>query len=298
MTVTYETVVDLLQEFVSREEIDLKITSGTAGGDGSLFFDFPVGEFLSKLLGVAVDERFLTQLRDVASMQLKGDEIPGVINFKTATRVEVIDFLLASARMKATLDGLAEIVESNHNAARARLGRDMSRNNETRLEISDDHGNRVANILLEVKQRPSWEDKEYQFEFVKAIGQGDIIQETIPWQTIEKLMSTMIDELPHVPYDEKTGFDMSKLFDPDTVSTRALDKEIMIQAEQGYFDLSATPWAAPGVYFDDEQRKLRVFFMYNDGTYTWLMERLPKNNTQRLGKLYATTNAKVSKLYD
>jgi len=297
MQVTYERVAELLAQFTERDEVHLTID--TTQDDGALLFDFPVSEFISQLTGVAMNAEFIQQLQDIASMKLEGDEIPGVINFKTATRAEVIDFLLSSERMKKTLKGITEIVESNNNAARGRLGKDMSANNESKLEISDEHGNKLANIKLEVKQRPTWEDKEYQFYFMETIGQGGVIQPSIPWQTVEKIMSDMIDELPQVPYDEDRGFDFTDLFDPASVSKRALNKAFDSQEEQGYFDIALQPnWMKPGVYVDEEKRKLHTFFTYHDGTYAWVMERVGGENTRRIGKLFATTNAKVTKVYD
>ena len=292
MQKTYEQVFELLDEFTGRDEVLPEAK------DGSELFDFPVDEFINRLLGVAVDGQFIIQLQDIASMKIEGDEIPGVINFKKATRKQVIAFLLSSERMRKTLKGITEIVESNNNAARGRLGKDMSANNEGNLVITNEHNEKVANIKLELKQRASWEDKDYQFEFMKAIGQGDVIQPSIQWQAAEKIMSDIIDELPMVPYVEEKGFDFTGIFDPASLTQRALDKKLALQEEQGFFDMELAGLAYPGLYLDEELRKLFMFFMYHDGTYTWVMQRVKGDNTRRIGKLFATTNAKVTKLYD
>jgi hypothetical protein len=81
----------------------------------------------------------------------------------------------------------------------------MKDHNEGRIEFNDpETGVKLANILLESKNRPTFTDSDTMLKFIRDMGQAGVIKEDVQWQTRDKVVDDTIDNLPSAPYDSAT----------------------------------------------------------------------------------------------
>jgi hypothetical protein len=127
-----------------------------------------------------------------------GNVLPGIIDLQATTKPEIVALLVEMERLYKQLQERLEVLESNRGLLRGKLGEMMRDNGESEFKACDSRGHPVANIKLDLKFRPSWPERDMQFVFLTDIGQGDIIQQSVPWQTAEKVINGYVDDADDV----------------------------------------------------------------------------------------------------
>lgn len=202
--------------------------------------------------------------------------IPGVIDINKATQPELMEFIVECARLskyiKAETGVISEVLESNVGQAQNKLGQKMRENDQTQIKFEFDGYN--LTFTREVRLRPTFMDKPEVFTFLPNIGQGDCIQPTVPWQTLEKIMENCLGDLPMAPYENGVPnvSDIPEVTERDEVN------------DQGEF----------------EKKQIPSYFVYHDGSKYIVAERLPAGVSENgqeyrnVATLYETNSAKLT----
>ena len=272
-TMTYEVLIAMIKSQMRIEGLDPDLKEDYA----YVITEDAHDVILSELAGCPMESGVTELMGKYAHAKHVDGNIEGVIDINASPRDDVMRSMVDMARLTMFLGDSADWVKnlkSNYSQARNKVGDMMRKANEGSLELLDPTGRRkIANIKLSNRQVVSWSDSDQHFEFFRLIGQGNCVQETVPWQTDEKIMACMLDDLPDAEFNPETGVDL-----------KSIDKNEGVYTEIRQPD---TPMAS--------QHK-RQFFQYSDDTYTYVCEKRG-SGYETLAKLYLLSSAKVTKVF-